>query len=70
MLCGVRHGQGKMLSKDKKRVIYDGQWKQDKPHGFGVKIFPNGDQHHGYYQDGIRHGWGMYTFICGDKYVG
>ena len=70
LVNGKRDGTGKLISFDRKRVIYEGEWSHDKPHGFGKKLFSNGDQHHGHYRDGIREGWGTYLYSNGDKYQG
>lgn len=51
-------------------MVYEGHWIDDMPDGFGQKHFVNGDQHHGDYQRGQRHGWGVYAYACGDRYVG
>lgn len=67
---GMRSGFGRLITFDKKRVVYEGEWSNDIPHGFGTKRFQNGDQHHGHYRDGKRHGWGVYSHVNGDKYSG
>ncbi len=70
MVDGLREGRGKLLAKGG-LILYDGEWKNDKPDGFGCKTFPlTGDRHEGLYVAGQRHGHGVYLFANGDKYTG
>jgi hypothetical protein len=45
-------------------------WRNDHPHGFGLKLCVNGDRHEGEYRDDRREGHGTYTWKNGDKYEG
>jgi len=39
--------------------VYEGQWKNDKIHGFGVFIRSNGDKYSGEWYDDKMHGKGI-----------
>lgn len=65
-----RNNRGALYSLDNKFKIYDGNWKDDKPSGFGVRQFKSGDQHRGNYEFGLRNGHGLYLWQNGDRYVG
>ena len=49
---------------------YQGGWKADKKHGYGVRKYSNGDIYRGDYKNGEMHGDGKYTFSDGDYYKG
>jgi len=50
---------------------YDGEWKDGKPHGQGIKdFFESGAQYNGEWKDGKYHGQGTYTFSNCDQYDG
>jgi antitoxin component YwqK of YwqJK toxin-antitoxin module len=40
MLDGMRHGKGKFFYKE--GSYYDGEWKNNKMHGFGTLYYPDG----------------------------
>eukprot|EP01052_Picozoa_sp_SAG31_P029944 SAG31_NODE_3026_length_4775_cov_1.849872_2_plen_515_part_00 len=40
---------------------YEGQWKDNKPHGQGVRTWADGARYEGQFKDGLRHGHGVYT---------
>lgn len=40
MLEGKRHGKGKFFYKE--GSYYDGEWKENKMHGFGTLYYPDG----------------------------
>lgn len=42
---------------------YIGDWKENKMHGYGVKIYDNKDKYEGYWVNGLRDGKGTY-WIC------
>jgi hypothetical protein len=57
--------------RNKVKYQYDGHWRNDKPHGYGVhKNFQSGDRYEGNYVDGQRHGLGVFLWANGDKYTG
>merc|ERR1719453_1343076 len=39
-------------------IIYIGQWKAGKYHGYGAKLYSKGGGYVGDWVDGKRHGWG------------
>ena len=49
---------------------YDGDWKNNKKHGFCTFYWNNGDKYFGEYLNNKRHGKGRYTNKSGDKYDG
>lgn len=71
----MKHGQGKITYSTnmgkRGKVSYQGEWKNDRPHGRGREIFllppgPSGGQpitrvFDGQFEDGIRHGFGILT---------
>jgi len=70
ILNGKREGRGRLYEKSG-YVLYEGDWKNDKPCGYGKRSFPNsGDRHEGGYLEGERHGLGVYLWANGDKYSG
>jgi hypothetical protein len=65
----IRDGHGIYIDKSGSR--YEGEWKRDKAHGYGIKTFcSKGDKHEGMYVNDRRDGWGVYLWSNGDKYVG
>jgi hypothetical protein len=50
---------------------YEGQWKDDKQHGFGKEIWKNGDEtYDGEFVNGLKHGKGKFSWIDGSYYEG
>ncbi len=41
---------------DKNGNQYEGQWKNDRAQGYGVKLFAKGDKHEGEYKEDKRNG--------------
>ncbi|OQR87923.1 phosphatidylinositol-4-phosphate 5-kinase [Achlya hypogyna] len=65
----MRHGKGVFTAHD--GDILEGNWKDDRFHGFGTRIFAlTGDRHEGMYYKDKRHGRGTYLWANGDKYIG
>ena len=63
-----KHGQGEMTynySGDK----YYGEWYEDKMQGYGTKIYENGDQFNGEFNNYYIHK-GLFTYNNGNKYNG
>lgn len=50
--------------------VYIGEWRDNKPHGWGTSTFRDGQRHVGEYRDGKRNGQGRWTYADGEKYVG
>lgn len=70
MKKGYRDGTGTLRERNGV-ILYEGDWKDDKPHGYGKKYFPRThDRHEGSYVHGERHGLGIYLWANGDKYSG
>ena len=46
--------------------VYDGEWKDDKMHGYGVHLFPDGATFEGQYIDGKWEGYGNYVGSNGE----
>ena len=44
-------GEGKFFWPDKRK--YEGEYKNDKKHGYGEYLFPDGRFYKGYWKDGI-----------------
>ena len=55
-----RHEDGTLLKNTKWRTstTYNGSWKDNKKHGFGVQIYGNGDKYEGMWSENMRHGSG------------
>jgi DNA helicase-4 len=51
-------------------AIYDGEWRNNKPHGQGTFTYPNGSKYVGEFKDGKFNGQGTFTHFDGSKYVG
>ncbi len=70
---GLRHGKGKyrFISADPdERLLYEGDWLNDKMEGVGVLAFKNGDKYEGCLKNGKHEGFGVYLWAIGDKYDG
>ena len=39
---------------------YKGEWQNDRPHGIGTKVWPDGAKYVGAWKDGMRHGFGEF----------
>lgn len=39
-------------------MTYEGEWKDGKPHGKGIEIFPGIGKYDGYFMNGLKHGKG------------
>jgi len=49
---------------------YSGSWQHDKAHGYGVKVFGDGDVYTGEFVLGLFHGAGRYEHKNGEGYSG
>ena len=49
---------------------YVGEFKNDKPHGYGTFVWTNGDKYFGEWKNGKAHGNGTKTWKNGRKYLG
>ena len=50
---------------DKNSNRYEGQWRNDRAEGYGIKVFAKGDKHEGYYSNDKRNGFGTYYWANG-----
>ena len=50
--------------------VYQGEYKNGVPNGYGASTFANGEKYVGEFKDGKRNGQGTFTFANGDRYVG
>jgi S1-C subfamily serine protease len=55
--------------------LYEGEWKNNDPHGYGTYTYGKdseyaGDKYIGEYKDGNRHGKGKYIYNSGETYEG
>ena len=70
MLNDLRHGKGKLYSKNGK-IIYYGEFFEDKFEGNGKYIYNNGDYYIGKWKDSKRNGKGILIDKKGKiKYIG
>lgn len=44
---------------------YNGEWKQGKPDGFGLKLYADGSRYHGEWLAGQKFGKGIFTSSLG-----
>lgn len=49
---------------------YNGEWKNNGPHGYGTLTYADGGVYQGYFQDGSRHGTGTQKGADGIKFTG
>ena len=52
----MRHGIGRLITK---RNIYEGQWKDNKKHGYGREIYNDGSWYLGMWENGKKNGYGV-----------
>lgn len=64
---GNRHGYGKLVNK---KIIYDGEWRNDMIGDQGAAVFENGDEYLGAFMDGSIHGKGTMRYSNGALYSG
>ena len=64
---GKRHGRGRLTfsepDDDETPHFYDGEWKNDAKHGFGVFRYPNGDKYEGEWCRDAKHGRGTMRWV-------
>ncbi|ETW05344.1 hypothetical protein H310_04282 [Aphanomyces invadans] len=70
---GVKCGQGTMHWFDKMEQ-YQGEWMDDKQHGYGVHVWKasekRGNRYEGEFADGVRDGYGIFHYANGARYEG
>eukprot|EP01090_Pellita_catalonica_P010806 TRINITY_DN2224_c0_g2_i1.p1 TRINITY_DN2224_c0_g2~~TRINITY_DN2224_c0_g2_i1.p1 ORF type:complete len:420 (+),score=56.03 TRINITY_DN2224_c0_g2_i1:54-1313(+) len=50
--------------------FYEGEWKDGKPHGIGIKVWAKNEYYVGSWDSGKTHGYGVYHFPDGANYDG
>lgn len=70
-----REGKGKLIhptndNSEYGQEFYDGDWLDDKMHGYGVYHYANGDIYEGEWLNNLHSGFGKYLFTDGSKYEG
>jgi hypothetical protein len=65
---GLRTGVGTLWWLD--GSSYEGEWREDNPHGLGVETFQDGSYYAGSFHDDARHGWGMLHMADGTTHSG
>lgn len=71
----IREGKGKLIhptndNSEFGQESYDGDWHNDKMHGFGIYNYSNGDIYEGEWEQNLHSGYGKYLFTDGSKYEG
>lgn len=66
---GKAENKGK-YTKASGKEYYEGEFKNDQPHGQGLIRYPNGDMYAGGFENGLRSGKGLYKLSNGDTYDG
>jgi hypothetical protein len=74
------HGQGILMTADRKRIIYKGEWEKGKMHGRGIYFYgtdrrakkeqKSGARFEGEFKENLKHGMGKYYFADGSVYDG
>lgn len=49
---------------------YNGEWKNNGPHGYGILTYTDGTVYQGYFQDGMKHGTGSEKGSNGSTFTG
>ena len=45
-----------------------GQWEEDRQHGDGMEVWPDGAKYEGQYKDGSKSGKGLFSWVDGSTY--
>eukprot|EP01041_Mallomonas_annulata_P007180 gene7180-14628_t len=69
MVSGKYQGKGQFIWSNG-QGSYDGDWRNNLPHGRGNRVFSNGNRYVGSYDLGEINGEGLMLFSNGDQYVG
>jgi hypothetical protein len=67
--AGERNGKGK-LTVGSAGVTYNGEWKDDNKHGFGVQVYEDGSRYEGGWERNARDGRGEFTYPNGVRLSG
>jgi len=52
------------------KELYEGEWFEDKMHGYGIYYFPDGAVYKGNWKNNVFSGHGVYEFPNGTFYEG
>ena len=72
----MEHGFGKLMSSDRKRIIYEGEWERGKMQGTGTYYYGSSDplqlgsRYTGEFKENLRYGMGRYFLADGSIYDG
>jgi len=71
-LRSVQHQLDLFFSQKKLQIscTYEGEWKEDMPHGLGRKVWSDGASFVGYWDGGKFHGFGTHSWASGNRYEG
>jgi len=50
--------------------MYDGHWKENNMHGYGIYTWTDGRRYEGYYANDKKNGQGTYKWADGRYYIG
>lgn len=66
------HGKGRLILNERKtdQYIYEGEFTDGLPNGYGVSSLKNGCIYEGQWKDGKWHGLGKLVYLDGSMYVG
>jgi len=68
---GLKHGQGKWQKGEAGSITsYEGEYKRDKKHGYGIFHWASGNLYKGNFKDDERHGRGIMIWTDGSTYDG
>ena len=62
--------QGEFIFKWTSGNVYEGNYKNNKKHGYGKNTWANGDVYEGNFENGNQHGYGKVTWSSGTVYEG
>ena len=65
----MKNGKGKLID-NKDKIIFEGNFDNNKKNGNGILIFVNGDKYEGNFKEDIREGKGIYFWKDGSKWEG
>lgn len=66
----IQSTDSKFITPRKTPFKFEGELKNNRPHGFGVAFFDNGDSYRGFWKNGVMHGNGFYLWESGEEYFG
>ena len=52
------------------KIIYEGQWENNKKDGYGILQYSNGNRYEGQFKNGMKDGQGIEYFFGGINYNG